>query len=323
MIQISVIIPTFNRAQSVGEAISSVEKQTRKADEIIVVDDGSDDGTPEILRHFDGRIRLIRQANQGVSAARNAGIQAASGEWIAFLDSDDLWYPNRLAVLERDIRQTLAGVHVANVQFEGPGYSRDLFDLRGLTFPSGGALLVNDAITIALAYPSTIATAVRRSWLVENGGFDTSMSIHEDTHLFFRLSQVGPWLVTGDKVAVARRLEDGAGLSDQSTGRRVYSATMKTRVFETVSGAALSPEIQARVARRQSGSLFELAAAQAAGGRKKDSIASLFQSARRHPSFLGWAKAFPPLLIGRAGYDLVLRRKLGFYRTGRHTNSVD
>ena len=96
--RISVIIPACNAAAWIGRAIDSVLGQTRAADEIIVVDDGSTDATADRVRSYGERVCLIRQANAGVSAARNAGIRAAKNEWIAFLDADDEWLPGKLAV---------------------------------------------------------------------------------------------------------------------------------------------------------------------------------------------------------------------------------
>jgi len=93
---VSVVIPTFNRAGVVVRAIDSVLSQTRPPDELVVVDDGSTDETAARLRAEFPRVRLIRQANRGVSAARNAGVRATTGEWIALLDSDDEWLPNKL-----------------------------------------------------------------------------------------------------------------------------------------------------------------------------------------------------------------------------------
>lgn len=94
---VSVIVPNFNYAQYLGACIESVLAQTYGDFELIVVDDGSSDGSPQIARNFtDPRVRVIVQANAGVSAARNRGVQASSGRWIAFLDSDDLWTPDSL-----------------------------------------------------------------------------------------------------------------------------------------------------------------------------------------------------------------------------------
>ncbi len=89
--QISVIIPAHNAGQYIERAIQSVLKQTRAADEIIVVDDGSTDNTTDVAGKYGDRVKLISQPAQGASAARNAGIRAAAGKWIAFLDADDEW----------------------------------------------------------------------------------------------------------------------------------------------------------------------------------------------------------------------------------------
>jgi len=94
---VSVIIPTFNRAWILEEAVDSVLSQEFQDFELIVVDDGSTDNTWDILNGYQENVILVRQENKGVSAARNRGIGLASGELIAFLDSDDLWLPKKLS----------------------------------------------------------------------------------------------------------------------------------------------------------------------------------------------------------------------------------
>ena len=92
--KISLIIPTYNRANLIENTLLSVFNQTIKVDEIIVVDDGSTDNTKQILEQYD--IKYIFQENQGVSSARNTGIKRAKNEWICFLDSDDIWEHNKI-----------------------------------------------------------------------------------------------------------------------------------------------------------------------------------------------------------------------------------
>ncbi len=102
---VSIIIPTYNRADVISETIDNVFSQTYKNFELIVVDDGSTDGTPAILRKYANRIRVITQKNAGPAAARNRGIEVSGGDIIAFQDSDDLWEPTKLerqvALLEK------------------------------------------------------------------------------------------------------------------------------------------------------------------------------------------------------------------------------
>src|ERR1700733_11873432 len=94
---VSVIIPVYNREHCVKRAIDSVLAQTYKDFEVVVVADGSKDGSAEILKSYGEAIRLICQKNAGAGTARNTGIRAARGQWIAFLDSDDEWKPGKLA----------------------------------------------------------------------------------------------------------------------------------------------------------------------------------------------------------------------------------
>lgn len=106
---ISVVIPSYNRLHTLPRAIDSVLAQTLSAHEIIVIDDGSTDGTTEFIKHHYTQhypvIKLITQKNAGVSHARNRGISMASGDWIAFLDSDDIWFKHKLATQMRAIQE--------------------------------------------------------------------------------------------------------------------------------------------------------------------------------------------------------------------------
>ena len=102
---ISVIIPSYNRNKLLKRALDSVLAQTRPADEIIVVDDGSSDGTDIMLKQQFPLVNYLRTENRGVSAARNVGIQHARGDWIALLDSDDEWLPKKIEIQLLAIKQ--------------------------------------------------------------------------------------------------------------------------------------------------------------------------------------------------------------------------
>ena len=94
---ISVVIPCFNSEKFIRESVESVLNQTYKNIEIIVIDDGSDDSTPSILQEFSGFLTVLNQKNSGAGSARNAGLEASNGEYIAFLDSDDYWDPDKIS----------------------------------------------------------------------------------------------------------------------------------------------------------------------------------------------------------------------------------
>jgi glycosyltransferase involved in cell wall biosynthesis len=96
-LRVSCIVPVYNGERFLAEALDSILAQTHRPFEIIVIDDGSTDGTPEVIAGYAGRVRYQRQENAGVAAARNAGLELASGELIAILDADDLWHPEKLA----------------------------------------------------------------------------------------------------------------------------------------------------------------------------------------------------------------------------------
>jgi glycosyltransferase involved in cell wall biosynthesis len=97
-ILVSVIVPVYNGERFIGEAIDSIRRQRHQALDIIVVDDGSTDGTAEVVRAMGPEVRYVRQANSGPPAARNRGLQLVQGSLIAFLDADDLWTENKLAI---------------------------------------------------------------------------------------------------------------------------------------------------------------------------------------------------------------------------------
>jgi glycosyltransferase involved in cell wall biosynthesis len=183
---ISVIIPTYNYARFLGEAIDSVLAQTRPALEIIVVDDGSTDDTPRILAEYGDRIRVIRQENLGASAARNTGIAAARGEWLAFLDSDDLWRPQKLECDAARIAADpdLGMVHCGAEQFDNTGQTLFVF-LGGREGWVAPDLLRLDREVIAA--PGSGLT-VRKTAAEEAGGYDPRLEAAEDWDFCYRVA---------------------------------------------------------------------------------------------------------------------------------------
>lgn len=184
---VSVIIPTYNYARFVGQAIRSVLDQTFTDYEIIVVDDGSTDETPEVLAGFGSSIRVIRQKNKGGSAARNTGIAAARGKYIAFLDADDQWEPCKLEIqveaLERDPEVGIIFSDIQHIVNGCPVHKRYLHE-RGYRYPASGHIFVNLLHEGFIFTPTVI---VSRAVLEDVGGFDTTLRNCEDVDLWFRI----------------------------------------------------------------------------------------------------------------------------------------
>lgn len=181
---VSVIIPTYNRAALVPEAVASVLAQTYRDFELLVVDDGSTDGTQETLAAYGGEIQVLRRPNRrGVSAARNRGISAAKGEWLAFLDSDDLWLPEKLA---RQLAFMAAHPRLLLGQTEETWVRRGLRVNPPRTHCKEGGRIFLRSLERCLVSPS--AVVLHRSLIEAHGGFDESLPAAEDYDLWLRLS---------------------------------------------------------------------------------------------------------------------------------------
>jgi hypothetical protein len=162
-VQISVVIPTYNRAPLITRAIESVLRQTRKADEIIVVDDGSTDDTRERVTPYLGSLRYLFQKNAGASASRNHGVEEARFPWVAFLDSDDIWMESHLERMAHAIDQTngRAGFYFSDMALAPEEGGGTLWGKIGFHF-DGPFLLANDAVDWVLKerQPTMLQSAV-------------------------------------------------------------------------------------------------------------------------------------------------------------------
>ena len=192
---ITVIIPCYNARETILATIQSACRQTVRDIEIIVVDDGSSDGSPAIIRALaasEARIRLVEQPNGGVSSARNAGINNARARFIALLDSDDLWAPDHLEThLRRMEMEPRLGVSFSPARFidtSGAVIGQSQPKLNGLT-PAD--LLYGNPTTTC----STLV--IRRSVFKDTGLFRTTMRHNEDQEWLFRVAMSG-WILAGD-----------------------------------------------------------------------------------------------------------------------------
>lgn len=196
---ISVIIPAFNAANHLANALTSVLSQTLGPDEVIVIDDGSIDSTPDVVLQFPG-VKYIYQDHAGAAVARNTGIEAAMGEFVAFLDSDDTWLPHHLSGIVNNIKKSGALWGCSAVQkpatlrnvckkwtslLKNDSYFENFFSAWGLEAPF-----------------HTDGMVISRDILSKIGKFNTSLKVGEDLDLWFRIALVHPKIAFQAKTSV-------------------------------------------------------------------------------------------------------------------------
>ncbi len=238
---ISVIIPAYNSGATIARALESVRSQSRPADEIIAVDDGSTDNTREIIKDFP-EVRYIHQDNQGPAAARNNGVRTAKGEFIAFLDSDDYWLADHL--------KNLASVLEGNpdIHWAATAYRKRLLDGKEKVVRlhrrhySYGNVVDYFSATPKLHFLSVISTAVRRDLFIDAGGFAERYSRGEDLSLWLRLALASPFLGYSPE-PTAVYVETPQSL----TGRRGNLSALAKRITDDWAGVCRhSPEAMVR-----------------------------------------------------------------------------
>jgi len=189
MERVSVIIPAYNASRFVADAVDSALKQTHVPHEVIVVDDGSTDETSRVISQYGPRVHLVSKANGGVSTARNAGLERATGEWVLFLDADDRLMPNAVANLLTAGRAT-GGVAFGDIVCvdDRTGKCRPLRrpGLAGLAPRPARALFAGGGLApSAFLVPAALAVRI--------GGFDPRFSYSADLHFFLRCGSLVPF----------------------------------------------------------------------------------------------------------------------------------
>lgn len=226
---ISVVVPAYNQAQFLPDALESILAQTYLDYEIIVVNDGSTDETAQVIDQYKSQVRVIWQENQGLAGARNTGIEAASGEIIAFLDSDDIWLPTYL-----DCIVSLSHMHPnASIFHTGWRY----IDNAGEILPQAPNQTV---IPTELAYQTMLqgnfltgsTYSVRRSALLEVGLLDMAFRRLQDWELWLRMLSEGHELVGSDTCLVHYRLHERSLSTDPAGGRKAAQAIAEKQFGE-------------------------------------------------------------------------------------------
>lgn len=306
---VSIIIPTYNRAGLVGTAIESALAQTYPATEVVVVDDGSTDETPAVLAGFGGRIRTIRTANRGCAAARNAGIAAARGDYLAFVDSDDAAPPDKLAlqapILDRS--SEVGFVYGPSVAF-GPELPSDQV-LLPVRPDADGSVFEGLFLTTRIGFDSVL---LRRLAVERAGGFDETLLHNEDTDLLLRVAL--DWqAVCLDTPCGRHRWHPGRKSRDEVALRRAVLTSME-RVL------AARPEFRDRLGPRAALRFAEVrrevSRALAARGDVAQARAESDAAWRLHRSvaLAAWGRVLriPPLVPAFLWSERFLARCLGF-----------
>ncbi len=188
---VSVVIPTYNSKETIVQTLASVKNQTYQNYEIIVVDDGSNDGTIELVNSLKD-IKIITQTNQGPSVARNRGVEEAKGDYIAFLDSDDLWHPQKLEILLK-IAESLKNYGMIATSY------KTIYEIpTNPTFPVYNVPSVETIIELSFyrffettfCLPSTVL--IPKAIFVEMGGFDPEWKSGQDRDLWLKISYKYP-----------------------------------------------------------------------------------------------------------------------------------
>ncbi len=247
MSKVSVIIPTYNRASYICDAIDSVLAQTYTDFEIIVVDDGSTDNTKSVLEKYSERVKYFYQMNKGVSAARNKGIREASGEFIAFLDSDDAWLSFKLAeqveILDNnpDVSlvfsdaELLEGVERRRYSLERTE-NKDIISnfqktVLGLQF-NDGSYFKEDLFEELLDHNLMLTPTVllRKKILEKTKYFNEGLLLAEDYDLWIRVARETPLAFLNRVTATIRIMGDG--VSSGSCSARIRYYEWEGKVFE-------------------------------------------------------------------------------------------
>ena len=217
MTSVSVVIPTFNRAQLISEAINSVLNQSYEHVEIVVVDDGSTDNTADIVHCFGNRVHYIYQENSGVCIARNIGVLNSNGDYLIFLDSDDILIPGMITKLASalDDNQDFGAAYCGFQEIDGFG---NVKYQSPLDRPSGNVFV--EMVTQSLCIVHSVM--MRRKCLARAGLFDPSLKMYEDMEFNIRLAAYFPFVFIPEYLVQYRLAYSELSKHKSDAGIKIY-----------------------------------------------------------------------------------------------------
>lgn len=297
-IKFSVVIPLYDKAPYIVAAVNSVLAQTFQDFEVVVVDDGSDDGGAELVEAIaDPRVSVVRQVNAGVSAARNTGISRAGGEWVAFLDADDWLHPHYLATLV-DVQNKHPGADTVAADHLLVGHS------EGMWPPTWPATDDSPAVEVIEDLPfrwmvgpclCSSAVAVRRSQLLRmQPCFPVGESRGEDLDLWFRLGENSPIALAHTPLAAYRRGIDGSLSADRRT---VMMEPFMWRMQKRALSGALTPKQRRSSLRLVGQFMVSMARQSIAAGNRLEGLRWLLKGRHAITSRRWWLTAVMAVLV--------------------------
>ena len=293
---VSVIIPCYNAAPYILATIESVLAQDLPGMEVIVVDDGSSDGSVALVRAAYPQVRVEPQANAGVATARNTGLRLARGEWIAFVDADDIWLPGKLAA-QLQLMQSVPGCRMSYTAWhvwpctDARPAAVLLAELAAQAGDQGrwdgaSGWIYPQLLLDCAVWTSTVMA--QRSLLEETGGFDTGLRIGEDYDLWLRASRLTPILRVARPYALYRMHPASItrALPAENYRARVIERALAQWGFASPDGSAAG---RAEVQRMLAKSWSDFGGAQLAGGNRREARRGARAALRASPAHLaGW-----------------------------------
>ena len=290
MLPVSVVIPTYNSARYLGAAVDSVLAQSFRAIEVLVIDDGSTDETEAVMSKYGPPVRYIRQVNSGVAAARNRGIQESTGRYVAFLDADDTWLPEKLelqlAALGKyeECRACYCAHLVCTEALEPLAVQRSVRERSTL----------EDLLLSGNVVGSLCSVVCERSLFSAVGGFDPALSQCADWEMWVRVATVTEFVYVDEPLVIYR--QHGSNMSRDPELLERDSVRVLEKAFSL---AGIPASVRARRSAAFARNYMVLAGTYFYAGRYRDFLRCAMRAVSLDARQLGYLTAFPGRLIRR------------------------